>query len=153
MNDVRIRYNKGERKNTLVTIREGNVLYWGIARCNSHVGDRFNKAKGRFIALGRAKTEQSRYRQEFGNLYLEFSTHSSSLRGHCDMEDVHCLLKYFDNIDAFIFRGSNGVPLEAVLPNISEDLMLKMAGVNDPPADKCLERTYQPDLDEYVVTK
>lgn len=96
------RYNadKCNRKNTLVTLREGDVIYFGIARCNATVGDVFKKSHGRMIAKARA----IRAKLEFAvtNEENTFSLHESNLRGFVLKEKIADLLKYFDNIDSIM---------------------------------------------------
>jgi hypothetical protein len=54
------RYGVGEngRKDTLFTFREGELIFFGIARCNLKVGDKFDREKGRLIAQKRALKAQ-----------------------------------------------------------------------------------------------
>jgi hypothetical protein len=87
--DIRYRHSRGKKRATLATIREGDLVYWGVAKCN--VGDMFNKAKGRAIAFGRAELTQRKQ-------------DSSLLRGCCKIEDIKQLLKYFDNIHKAFYR-------------------------------------------------
>ena len=82
-------------KNTLTTIRYRNMVYFGIARCNSKL-DRFNKNTGKLIASNRAKLalqEGEIYNVE--NLEL----HKSGLRGSVDLNNIKSLLEYFKTID------------------------------------------------------
>lgn len=48
-----------DRKDTLFTFREGELVFFGIARCNLRVGDKFDRELGKKIAQGRALKAQS----------------------------------------------------------------------------------------------
>jgi hypothetical protein len=101
MTDIRVRHTKGRKRATLVTVREGDMLYFGIARCNTRDGDVFNKQKGRFIAEGRAFSELEAHKNhpDMAGLYVAgLMIHTSGLKGCCHIEDVKTLLSYFDNI-------------------------------------------------------
>jgi hypothetical protein len=106
MNTERVRYFPGpdsNRKNTLVTIRDGERIYFGIARCNLDAGDNMKKSHGRMIAKARAL----RAKVECGSSSTEdFSLHESGLRGVCAMESVKQLLQYFENIDLIMYNES-----------------------------------------------
>lgn len=87
--NVRIRYSKveesGNRKNTLVTIREGDTIYFGIAMCNLKK-DVFTKDMGIKIATGRAEAAKG-------------ESANSELRGAVNFNNIKDLLEYFDSID------------------------------------------------------
>lgn len=106
--------DKLNRKNTLVTIRDGDTIFFGISRCNVSAGDKFSKAKGQMVAKARAE----KARQEFGAIGAvvnaarasqqadgfvagsgHLSTHFSGLRGFIRADSVPELLQYFRNID------------------------------------------------------
>ena len=102
MNREMVRYGRvtGTRspKNTLVTIRQDDLVYFGIARCNRN--DCFTKYLGREIATSRmdlAVTEAPTrlYVSEFGEIEL----HESGLRGLVSTDNIPALLDYFYNID------------------------------------------------------
>lgn len=81
-------------KNTLLTIRNGDLIHFGIARCHSEL-DRFRKDIGRLIASNRANLAVN----EANVTTEDFVLHSSGLRGTVKVESVRALLQYFRNID------------------------------------------------------
>ena len=86
-NNRRVRYSRLEDrcpKNTLVTYRNENLVYFGISRCHSK-NDRFSKELGKDLAETRAQ--------------LAMSIHRSGLRGVAKVDEVKQLLTYFQNID------------------------------------------------------
>lgn len=106
--------DKLNRKNTLVTIRDGDTIFFGISRCNVTAGDKFSKAKGQMVAKARAEKAM----QEFGAIGAavnsvrteqqadgfvtgdgQLSTHFSGLRGFISANAVVELLQYFREID------------------------------------------------------
>lgn len=80
-------------KNTLSTVRRGDIIYFGIARCNSLL-DRFNRDTGKLIASNRAVLAASE-----GGLTDGFELHNSGLRGSVGVQNIKLLLQYFDNVD------------------------------------------------------
>jgi hypothetical protein len=98
-NNIRIRYGrnkKGSPKNTLVTIRDGELLYFGISRCNVKVGDTFQKDAGKHIAYERALLSSAECPVSDG-----LCVHKSGLRGVVEKESVRKLIEYFENIERF----------------------------------------------------
>ena len=92
--------DKSNRKNTLFTIRDGDNVFFGIARCNRFVGDTFRKSQGQMIAKARA----IRAKIDFDTMPAElgmppFLTHANGLRGFCDKANIVELLQYFESID------------------------------------------------------
>lgn len=82
-------------KNTLVTVRNGDLVYFGIARCHSRL-DTFKKTLGTKIATERCNLAV----EEFGDVTTEnFTLHASGLRGVVRLDSIQALLRYFDNID------------------------------------------------------
>lgn len=95
-----VRYGRNERgqpKNTLVTTRKDDMIYFGIARCNTKAGDAIDRRKGRFIANERMHLGLAC--GGFRNSWRRMELHDSGLRGCCKVEDIASLLQYFDNID------------------------------------------------------
>ncbi|MBI2448882.1 hypothetical protein HYV49_01150 [Candidatus Pacearchaeota archaeon] len=89
-------------KNTLITVQEKDVIYFGIARCHS-IKDRFKKAEGKRLALDRvefAKNDHDKNRELSVSFYLD----SSGLLGYCRIPYVKLLLKYFESIDEICKR-------------------------------------------------
>jgi len=82
-------------KNTLVTIREGDLIYFGIARCHNQL-DVFRKTLGTKIATRRCNLAVA----EFNDITTEnFTMHSSGLRGVVKADSIPVLLQYFADID------------------------------------------------------
>ena len=103
MRTMQIRYSKLHNilghKNTLVTFRKGNLLYFGISRWNRKYGIPFRKKEG--VAIAQARAEDA---------VLFLSTENSAnlsgchilppgLYGYCHVSYVSALLNYFDNLD------------------------------------------------------
>ena len=96
----RVRYGRVEGrapKNTLVTVREDNTIYFGIARCRTEA-DRFTKADGLKLANLRCEVARSNPDGHF-SVDGSFQLHSSGLFGQVDVDDVTKLLSHFDSVD------------------------------------------------------
>ena len=93
--------DKQHRKNTLVTMQQDDVIYFGIARCNHHACDEFRKDRGKVIAKARA-IRATLEQQLDNNDDKSIMLHETGLRGHTDKKNVRNLLDYFDNIDTFM---------------------------------------------------
>lgn len=92
-------------KNTLLTIRDGDLVHFGIARCNTKF-DRFNKNIGKLIAKNRARVAAGEAgvggmpgRQLKASDIEDFILHHSGLRGTVKVSSIKALLEYFKNID------------------------------------------------------
>lgn len=119
-NNIKIKYGRinengesvvgrGHPKNTLVTIRDDDRVYFGIARCHLTL-DNFKKDTGKHIALGRAELAMEEYKNSLltsmssnGTLELvdekdTFVAHGF-LRGVISAGRIEELLKYFKDID------------------------------------------------------
>lgn len=83
------RDEQGMPQATLATIREGNVIYFGIALCSKK--DVFSKKLGRMISMNRARKVQQTSLEVFNG--ISFS--DNGLRGICDTEHVQDLLDQF----------------------------------------------------------
>ena len=84
-------------KDTLITIQDGPVIYFGIARCKRSV-DNFRKSEGRKLALDRAlfaKTGLSW--PTMSTFYLD----ETGLLGYCQISYVKLLLKYFESLGEY----------------------------------------------------
>ena len=99
---VRIRYSRLEGrkpKNTLVTIRDCDTVYFGIARCNIQL-DTFYRKVGTHIAEQRAllarEDEQDRYTSNDGMVL-----HQSGLRGSVPVNKVSSMIEHFRSIDEY----------------------------------------------------
>jgi len=93
---------RGCPKNTLVTVKDGPTIFFGIARCNRSVGEVFTKAMGKHIARQRAHLAQ---RERSIVPVNAFVVHESGLRGSVPADQVHTLLQYFDDVDRNIVTG------------------------------------------------
>lgn len=98
---TRVRYGRDKNnapKNTLVTIRTGDTIYFGISRCLLSA-DRPNKTEGKRRAQMRADIAASGVAGAWtidGSFYL----HTSGLFGQVNFDDIPKLLSYFDNVDS-----------------------------------------------------
>jgi hypothetical protein len=100
MTNYRIRYSKTTDgpKNTLATIQDGDYVYFGIARCNTKVGDRFNKKHGTMVSLARAEKMLSNN----SSVWLNGQTYwfaDNNLSGVTHVSLVKQLLQDFEMID------------------------------------------------------
>ena len=126
----RVRYSRvdtetGDRipKNTLLTIRDGDLVHFGISRCNTKF-DRFNKNIGKLIAKNRARVAASEAgvggipgRQLKASDVEDFILHYSGLRGTVKIDSIKALLEYFKNIDKSMlpeYLRNEVVDLEAI---------------------------------------
>jgi hypothetical protein len=108
----RIRYSRIDTgtcnrvpKNTLLTIRNGDLVHFGIARCNTKF-DRFKKDIGKLIAKNRARVAASEAgvggipgKQLKASDVDGLILHHSGLRGTIKIDNIKILLKYFKDID------------------------------------------------------
>ena len=99
--NIRVRFSKvGDSrmpKNTLVTKRDGDTIYFGISRCMLSQ-DTLRKVEGRNWAMDRLKQAMTEKIQSWitdGSFNLD----TSGLYGTVGVEDVKKLLRYFENID------------------------------------------------------
>ena len=102
-----IRYSKPKDniKNTLVTNRIGNFIFFGISRCNKDKGDAFNKQRGVMIAEQRALlAEEDTELEQIPETNIQVQ--HSWLRGKVHRDNVVQLLAVFDNIDGILFNKS-----------------------------------------------
>ena len=101
LKNVRIRYS-ADHKNTLVTIKEGDSVFWGMSRSNAPSGEVFKKSTGRFIAYGRALKARHQDKSVAEQKEFSFFLHESGLRGYCDSSTLNLLFDHFDNIAQFL---------------------------------------------------
>ena len=100
-NNERIRYSfeKGQKKNTLSTVRIGNFIVFGISRCNPC--DTFKKDIGKKIATARRDLMVDEVKfidQDAEDLWF----HESGLRGICHLARIKDLLQFFDNMRDYL---------------------------------------------------
>ena len=113
---------RGRPKNTLVTVRVRDRIFFGVARYDSAWGLPFVKKFGRKVAEGRANS----FRKAMGGTPLPESLEGivyaeSGMAGCCNLESIKLLLNYFDNIDEFAPQGKTPY-------NMSEQMQV-LAGV------------------------
>ena len=103
----RIRYGRIDGitpKNTLATVTDSDVVYFGIARCNTMIGDTFHKTLGTKIAKNRclaATDDEEQYQQlENSHVYM----HHSGLRGSVRKAHVAELINTFGQIDDLLYE-------------------------------------------------
>ncbi len=96
----RIRYSN--QKNTLLTCRDGDKVYYGIFRCNLASGDRFNKKRGLQIAYERLKAFRER-----GNGTVGGDVSKNLLSGWCAVDEIKNLIRGFKAIDAIALEQKN----------------------------------------------
>jgi len=123
--NLRVRYSRESRKdrtpkNTLVTLRRDETVYFGIARCNRIAGDTFKRqgpSGGSTIAQVRlqlALEDNPASLVNRGNVWI----HPKGLRGQVNVANVKELIEFFNNVDTWCYnRGvaSHRTPrLEAV---------------------------------------
>jgi hypothetical protein len=107
--NTRVRYSRTSTKvpkNTLVTLREGDTVYFGVARCNTKAGDEFRRNLGTTIATNRASAAlgdalAGQYTCSDGTVSL----HTSGLRGAVPVAQIRALLTYFGQVDALCRAG------------------------------------------------
>lgn len=100
--------NKGNnRKDVLYTIRDGELIFFGIACCNLRIGDKFDKTLGRKIAHDRAHKGMKLFKDgqesapgtgiaEATDFYAYGAIHQSEIKG---------LLTYFHNLAEKKFKS------------------------------------------------
>jgi len=108
---TRVRYgrlskNNRTPKNTLVTIREGDTVYFGISRCNRKM-DIFHKNIGTYIAKQRADLvreevdSSSDYSTYVPTNDIDFVLHKSGLRGKVALSNIKEVVKFFRCVDEY----------------------------------------------------
>lgn len=106
---TRVRYSRLSRedrtpKNTLVTIRRGDTVYFGIARCNRKL-DTFHKNIGTYIAQQRVQLAQTEPRDDYSTYVPEsnsdFVLHKSGLRGSVSLTNIKEVVNYFRIVDEY----------------------------------------------------
>lgn len=103
---VRIRYGRLTNrapKNTLITVKVDDVVYFGIARCNVKM-DVFHKEIGKYIALQRADMVASDTVLDY-DLVGNLKVHKSGLRGCVPVENAKDILDHFRNIDEYCLEN------------------------------------------------
>jgi len=103
MENIRVRFgridDKRTPKNTLITHRKEDTIYFGISRYLPTDPDPFTKEEGKRRAMERLHIALSEVAGAWiidGSFYL----HKSGLFGQVAVGEITKLLSYFDNIDA-----------------------------------------------------
>ena len=104
--NLRIRYSQDcmdGPKNTMVTIKDGNRIYFGIARCNAKAKDHFNRKQGRGLATTRciqALMSDPKLKHPFEDELEALSfVDGKFLSGVVVDSGLHTLLSYFEFVD------------------------------------------------------
>ena len=104
--NTRVRYSRVDEnrtpKNTLVTVRDNGVVYFGISRCNRKL-DVFHKNIGTYIANERAALARDEIKVSKYNVLkdTEIRLHESGLRGSVPFDNVKEVVKYFRSVDEY----------------------------------------------------
>lgn len=98
----KVRFGKtkaGHRKNTLVTVRVNDDIYFGISRCriSGSNTDKFDKDEGLKLARLRASNAIDNSKCEF-DADKGLSLHRSGMFGRVDISSVKSLINYFKTI-------------------------------------------------------
>lgn len=107
----RVRYSRLSKedrtpKNTLVTVKDGDTVYFGISRCNRKL-DTFHKSVGAYIAEQRAQivsddgAASSDYNSHVIDDNIGFRLHKSGLRGCVALSNIKEVVKYFRVVDEY----------------------------------------------------
>ena len=106
MERLQVRYGRfnrgrctGQRRSTLLTLRKGDDIFFGISKCSK--ADRWDRVEGKKWAQRRldlALSDKPKSFSSFGNL----SVHTSGLFGSCLVDNIVDLLKYFKSITEFL---------------------------------------------------
>lgn len=104
MSNTRIRYSRidfdgGPYKNTLVTKKNGDVVFFGISRCKLSVGDVFDKAVGRNVATLRCMHAEMYLATKTAAPPPQLYVSRNGLWGWCPVSRAKSLLAHFDVID------------------------------------------------------
>lgn len=102
---IRVRYSRLSEtnrtpKNTLVTVKDGDTVYFGIARCNRDK-DTFNKKVGGYIAAQRAELVKEDTVANYDLLGGNVKLHKSGLRGCVDYKNIKAVINYFKMVDEY----------------------------------------------------
>jgi hypothetical protein len=102
---VRVRYGRvgNQPKNTMVTIRKDDTIYFGIARCRLNA-DVAVKEEGKRLAAFRANIAASGVAGAW-TIDNSLFVHKTGVFGQVNIAEVKKLLEYFDNIDKVSARN------------------------------------------------
>lgn len=96
---------RGCPKNTLVTIREDNRIFFGIARYNQAYGIAFAKKMGKKIARSRAESVRKTTSGADCTLPETIVYAKSGMAGTCNVDSIKLVLNYFDRIEELAPQG------------------------------------------------
>ena len=104
-------YEPGNRqpKNTLVTVRSNDTIYFGIARCHIPL-DSMSKEKGKALAVCRLNSAietRDLSRPKAWVIDGSLKIHRSGMFGQIDVAEIKKLLQYFDNLDEIMLKECN----------------------------------------------
>lgn len=95
---------KGQRRSALVTVRSGDMLFFGISKCHKYLDD-WGKHKGTHLARKRA-TEllKASLKKDFDdwNEVNGVKVHENGLLGFCHISQVKNLLWYFEEASSYL---------------------------------------------------
>jgi hypothetical protein len=105
--NIRIRYgrdpgNYSRRKNTLATVRKGDLIYFAIAKCNSKL-DKFDQTMGKMKAYERLVAILAEHAvlggTPCGTPLSYFMVTPDGAGGYVTIDNIRKLLQYFEGID------------------------------------------------------
>ena len=125
MEDIRVRYSwveeegteangcyePGQRypKNTLITARDNDIIYFGIARCHLPL-DTMSKEKGKLLAMNRLNSAIVASELDRPNMWVNDGSlriHRSGMFGQVGVDEIVKLLNHFDNLDEIMVKEWN----------------------------------------------
>jgi hypothetical protein len=99
-----IRYSRNKQNNqinrVLFTIREGEHIFFGIARCNVSAGDNFDKKLGVKIAKARAEKAKKETITELETKKIS-ETKEFYSAGRLPLTEIKDLLVYYHGLDSY----------------------------------------------------
>ncbi len=104
---------KSRPKSTLLTMREGDDIFFGISKCNPV--DHWSSKEGKRRAQRRLDLAMSDKPKSFTVQKGGFTVHSSGLFGRCSVSQVTTLLQYFDSITEFLPASTDSLPVKQQL--------------------------------------
>jgi hypothetical protein len=102
---LRVRYSNinGSKpkahKNTLLTMSEGKIIFFGIARCNLESGDKFSRKVGKALAVERLLALRTSFLDGGDISTTGLYRSRNMLSGWCNADNIPELLKHFYAID------------------------------------------------------
>lgn len=108
----------GQRRSVLVTVQEGNEIFFGIAKCHSKL-DRWDKETGLRLARLRVQVAQqaSTKLHESGEGVF---TDKAGILGRCDVSNVKDVIGHFREITTYLPRKNNKIGNSVTEENVTE---------------------------------